>query len=658
MVIGDRGIADDHAQHGAGREARSCVAELLGKLFDPRAWFSSLGGMDEALQRMAEGPRLADVWDTERKLLNAVQRLDGAAPAQHRAQHRHAGGLDAGGRRFRKDLNEKADRKETLGSWREVLALWVETANTALLETQRSENYLKSQREILKASTDLRLAQQELAAFYSEMFGYPDARRARRCASHRDRASARAARASSAPAANAHERTEKPPRRSQPQEPSMTRTGARHHDRTERPIHIKPEQAIAEAAALGEKIARGAELFSKLRDEDVTIATTPKDEVWRQDKVTLHHYRPLAEKKISTPVLIVYGLIGRYTMADLQEDRSLVRNLLNLGVDLYVVDWGNPSRADRWLTLDDYIDGYLAECVEVISRAPRHRQGQPARHLRRRRLHHLLCGAASGHGEGARAHHHADRFSRRHGREPARPRLHQSSGRAVSTPEDIDRLIEAYGNLPGEFMGSVFSHDDADAHADEVQSRHAGSRWTTRRSSSNFLRMEKWIADRPHHPGEAAKQWLKDLYQDNKLINNAFTINGRQVNLAQHHHAGLNVFAKDDHIIPPATSQALGAKVGHQGLYASWRCRAGMSAYSSAASRRPCSAPGSPTGWPRGSRRMALKNKIVSADEAIAIIRDGDTVCVSGFVGIGTPDELILALERRFLRNVTRPASP
>jgi propionate CoA-transferase len=46
---------------------------------------------------------------------------------------------------------------------------------------------------------------------------------------------------------------------------------------------------------------------------------------------------------------------------------------------------------------------------------------------------------------------------------------------------------------------------------------------------------------------------------------------------------------------------------------------------------------------------MALKNKIVSADEAAAIIRDRDTVCVSGFVGIGTPDELILAVERRFL---------
>ncbi len=43
-----------------------------------------------------------------------------------------------------------------------------------------------------------------------------------------------------------------------------------------------------------------------------------------------------------------------------------------------------------------------------------------------------------------------------------------------------------------------------------------------------------------------------------------------------------------------------------------------------------------------------MKNKVVSADEALAIVRDGDTVAISGFVGSGTPDELIAALERRF----------
>jgi len=46
-----------------------------------------------------------------------------------------------------------------------------------------------------------------------------------------------------------------------------------------------------------------------------------------------------------------------------------------------------------------------------------------------------------------------------------------------------------------------------------------------------------------------------------------------------------------------------------------------------------------------------MRNKIVTADEAVALIHDGDAVCTSGFVGVGTPDEILLALERRFLKD-------
>ena len=317
---------------------------------------------------------------------------------------------------------------------------------------------------MLKASTDLRLAQQEMAAFYSEMFGYPtreeldDVHRTSpsfgaSCARSGER-SGREPKTDRA-AAKPDDRSEASPLPRTGTQVIMTNSGA--------PVHIKPEQAISEAAALGEKIARGATLFSKLRDDGVAIATTPKDEVWRQDKVTLHHYRPLAEKKIATPVLIVYGLIGRYTMADLQEDRSLVRNLLKLGVDLYVVDWGNPSRADRWLTLDDYIDGYLAECVRGNPRTARDRQGESARHLRRRRFHDVLRGAASRHRQIHGPHHHADRFSRRYGREPARPRLHQPVDAQPPAggyrPADR-RLRQSAGRVHG--VGVLA--DDADAH--------------------------------------------------------------------------------------------------------------------------------------------------------------------------------------------------
>jgi len=50
-----------------------------------------------------------------------------------------------------------------------------------------------------------------------------------------------------------------------------------------------------------------------------------------------------------------------------------------------------------------------------------------------------------------------------------------------------------------------------------------------------------------------------------------------------------------------------------------------------------------------------MRNKIVSAAEAVAVIRAGDTVSVAGFVGIGTPDELLIALETRF-RETREPA--
>ncbi len=44
-----------------------------------------------------------------------------------------------------------------------------------------------------------------------------------------------------------------------------------------------------------------------------------------------------------------------------------------------------------------------------------------------------------------------------------------------------------------------------------------------------------------------------------------------------------------------------------------------------------------------------MKDKLVTAQEAVAIIHDGDTLATSGFVGIGTPDALLAALAERFV---------
>src|SRR6266481_7803022 len=43
-----------------------------------------------------------------------------------------------------------------------------------------------------------------------------------------------------------------------------------------------------------------------------------------------------------------------------------------------------------------------------------------------------------------------------------------------------------------------------------------------------------------------------------------------------------------------------------------------------------------------------MRNKITTAADAVSIIQPGDTICTSGFVGVGVPEELLLALEKRF----------
>jgi poly[(R)-3-hydroxyalkanoate] polymerase subunit PhaE len=149
------------------------ATEMLGKIFDPAQWFSAGNELDHSLQRLAEGPQLADLWQTEQKFLavyNAWLALRRAS-LEHNTVVLEAWMRAAG--TFAKRLNEKVEQGAILDSWRDVLALWVETANQVMLENQRSEPFLKSQREVLKTSTELRLAQQQVAEFYSEMFGYP-----------------------------------------------------------------------------------------------------------------------------------------------------------------------------------------------------------------------------------------------------------------------------------------------------------------------------------------------------------------------------------------------------------------------------------------------------------------------------------------------------
>lgn len=158
---------------GAKEASDPTASAVLARIFDPQAWLGGTADFGSALNRMAEGPQLADLWQNERRFAA----LFTAFLALRQAQGKHqAVMLDAWTRAagtFAREANARAERGETYSTARDMLQHWIETANGVLLDVQRSEPFLVAQREVLKAATELRLAQQDVAGFISDLYGQP-----------------------------------------------------------------------------------------------------------------------------------------------------------------------------------------------------------------------------------------------------------------------------------------------------------------------------------------------------------------------------------------------------------------------------------------------------------------------------------------------------
>ena len=100
--------------------------------------------------------------------------------------------------------------------------------------------------------------------------------------------------------------------------------------------------------------------------DEINLEVTPHDVVYTEDKVRLLHYKPLTTKQSKIPLVIAYALINRYHILDIHPKKSWVRNLLEQGIDVYMVDWGTPSKMDKYLDFDDYVNDYLDNCVEFV----------------------------------------------------------------------------------------------------------------------------------------------------------------------------------------------------------------------------------------------------------------------------------------------------
>ena len=335
------------------------------------------------------------------------------------------------------------------------------------------------------------------------------------------------------------------------------------------PIQIRPEDALREAVDFNRKLLKGLDSIVDIREIDV--APTPKEEVYREDDVVLYHYVPVKKRPHKVPVLIVYALVNRPYMVDIQEDRSIVRNLLAQGIDLYLVDWGYPSPYERWLTLDDYINGYIDSCVREIKK----RHG-----LDRINLLGICQGGTF-----------SLCYSALHPENiqnlitmvtPVDFHVRDGLLNIWSQHLDVDLMVRAFGNVPGEFMNWGFLMLKP---WQLLVQKYVGlvSVLDDEENLRSFLRMEKWIFDSPDQAGEAFREFIRQFYQENKLIKGEVELGGRRVDLKNITMPVLNVYATEDHLVPPSSSKALEKYVGsddvttlafpggHIGIYVSGR---------------------------------------------------------------------------------------
>ncbi|MDR0828229.1 MAG: hypothetical protein LBN33_10250, partial [Desulfovibrio sp.] len=124
------------------------------------------------------------------------------------------------------------------------------------------------------------------------------------------------------------------------------------------------ESAMDGALKYNEKLLKGLEVFAKLNLDEINA--TPKDLVFQVDKMKLYHYKPQVKNPTQVPVLIVYALMNKQYIMDIQQDKSFVKKLLELGLDVYIIDWGYPTAEDRYVTTEDYIEEYLGGAIDYI----------------------------------------------------------------------------------------------------------------------------------------------------------------------------------------------------------------------------------------------------------------------------------------------------
>lgn len=334
---------------------------------------------------------------------------------------------------------------------------------------------------------------------------------------------------------------------------------------------LDPATVSDELFEFNRKLLKSYSTLAQLQEVDVD--STPYEVIHQEDKLRLRYYQSNAKKKVKAPLLICYALVNRPYMIDLESQRSMLQRLLEQGTDVYLIDWGYPDAADRYLDLDDYINEYLNNCVDQVLA---HSDSDQTN----------LLGICQG-GTFSLCYTALNPEKIRNLITMVTPVDFQTDDNLLyhlAKYVDVDLAVETYGNLPGSMLND--SYNSLMPMRLGIQ-KNLGmpNQLENTESALSFLRMEKWIYDSPDQAGEAFRQFISQFFQQNKLIKGEAMIGDKQVDLGQVTQPVLNIFGSFDHLVPPKASTALKkqvkskdyqemeVKAGHIGVFVSGKAQ-------------------------------------------------------------------------------------
>ncbi|MFB6108803.1 MAG: class III poly(R)-hydroxyalkanoic acid synthase subunit PhaC [Haloplanus sp.] len=287
---------------------------------------------------------------------------------------------------------------------------------------------------------------------------------------------------------------------------------------------------------------------------EVEVGTTPSEVVYRENKLELHHYEPQVpeEERHDVPILFVYALINKPYILDLQPDRSVVRRMLEAGFDVYLIDWGEPSQLDAALSLSDYVTRYIDNCVDEVCE----RSGVDAINL---------VGYCMG---GTMSAMYAALYP-----EKVRNLGLMAAGLCFDGTGGILELwgddeyfspgevVDTFGNVPAEFLDVGFALMDP-VHNYVTKYGNLYDNIDDEDFVENFARMERWLNDGIDVAGTAYREFLEDIYQQNKLYRNELELDGRRVDLNDITMPVIQIIGEYDHLIPPEATKPFNEVIG------------------------------------------------------------------------------------------------